>query len=187
MNIEIPKLKSNRVVLRPLNSDDYKLLFKWQSNAESIYMWWARRIMTFDEFIEDFQRRLRGFFHQIFMIDYIDDGKPITVGMTFDYQYNPIDKYAYLCIYFIPEYTAKGLGFEAGYTICEYLFANYGLRKIYTEILDFNAPSLKLNMKNLFKQEGLLKEHQWIGDRYWDLHILALTLDDFKKIIAPPR
>lgn len=68
--MKYPRMKSRRVILRPVNPDDYKLIFKWQSNMENLHMWWAdRRVMSYDEFVDDFHRRVKGFFHQMFMYD----------------------------------------------------------------------------------------------------------------------
>lgn len=189
MEIKFPKLKTENIVLRPFNPDDFKIVFRWQSNTDNLYLWWAdRTVLPFDEFVADFQRRLKGSIHQIFMVDVIEsDEKAKTVGMVYNYQTNMVDKFTYLCVYLIPEYTAQGIGTKAGYLFTDYLFSNFGFRKIYSEIFDFNQPSLKASTRNNFKEEGCLKNHRWFGDRYWDLHLLALTADDFKKIRPLPQ
>lgn len=128
----LPTLKSKRVHLRPLNPDDYRILFLWHSDTRNLHLWWAdRNILSFEEFIEDFQRRLKTFIQTIFMIETVQDTKQVPVGIVYTYNTNLIDRYTYLCIYLSPEHTAKGIGPEAGYLVADYLFAHFGFRKIY--------------------------------------------------------
>lgn len=184
---DLPTFKSERLSLRPLNPDDYKTLFLWHSDLRNMHLWWAdRNILSYEEFVEDLQRRLKTFIQLILMIDVEqgEEGDPVTAGMIYTYNTNLVDRYVYLCVYLVPEYTAKGIGPEAGFLIADYLFKYFGFRKIYSEIFAYNTPSLKAALKNGFKEEGCLKAYRWFGDRHWDLHILSITESDFKKITA---
>jgi len=182
-----PTLKSKRLCLRPVGPEDYRTIFLWHSDPQNLYLWFAdRHIPSFEEFVEDFRRRLRTYIQIIFIIEIIQDKKEQTpVGMVYTYNTSLIDRYTYLCVYLSPEHTAKGIGPEAGYLTAEYLFTYFGFRKIYSEVFAYNHVSLKAAFKNGFREEGCLKAHRWFGDRYWDLHILAITLEDFKKLVAP--
>lgn len=184
--LDIPSLTSRRLRLRPVNPDDYKMLFQWHSDVHNLHLWWAdRTILSFDEFVDDLRRRLRSHIQTMFMVDMLQDGDAIPVGMTYTYNANMVDRFTYLCVYLSPEHTRKGIGPEAGYLVAKYLFSYFGFRKIYAEIFAYNAASLKSSLRNGFREEGCLKSHRWFGDRYWDLHILAITEEDFKKLVAP--
>ena len=119
------------------------------------------------------------------MIDLVESDSVSTVGMIYTYNENMVDKYTYLCIYLPPEFTAQNIGPEAGYMFCNYLFKTYGFRKIYAEIVAYNTPSLKASLRNGFVKEGRLVEHRWFQEKFWDLYILALTFERFKKLPAP--
>jgi RimJ/RimL family protein N-acetyltransferase len=184
-SIATPTLESKRVKLRPVNPDDYKTLFEWHSEANNLHLWWANReILTFDQFVEDFQDRLRSSIHIIMIIE-TQDNSPTPVGMTYNYNPNFIDRFTYLCIYLAPQYTGKGLGPEAGTLFVNYLFSYFGFRKIYAEVFEYNRPSVKATLANSFTEEGCLHEHRWFGDRYWDLHILAISREKFENNIKP--
>ena len=183
-----PTLKSKRISLRPVNPDDNRTLFFWHSNPANLHLWWAdRRILSFDDFVEDFRRRQTSQIHTVLMIDAVIDDTKQTIGMVYNYNTNWVDRYTYLCVYLSPEHTAKGFGPEAGYVAAEYFFAYFGFRKLYAEVFGYNEASLKALKRHGFEQEGCLKEHRWFGDRYWDLHLLALTTDEFKTRVAPIR
>lgn len=145
-----------------------------------MHLWWTDRdIMPFEEFVEDLQRRLRRFIQSIFLIETLDAAEP--VGLIYTYNANLIDRYAYLCVYLAPEYARRGFGPEASRLFGSYLFQYYGFRKLYAEIIAYNQGSLRLARWNGFVQEGCLKEHHWFGDRYWDVHILSITKEEFLR------
>lgn len=188
LSFNLPTLKSKRVHLRPVNPDDYKTLFLWHSDPTNLHMWWAdRHIQSFEEFANDFQRKLKSLIQTIFVIEVKEGESGNRAGMVYTYNAAWTDRYTYLCVYLSPEYTARRIGPEAGYLAAEYAFAYFGFRKLYAEIFAYNQPSLKAALTNGFKEEGCLKAHRWFGDRYWDLHILSLTAEDFKHISPPVR
>jgi len=178
----IPTLTGKQVTLRPITRDDYKHIFKWQTDTRQLHLWWADRdILPFEEFVTDLERRLRRFIHTIFIIESINDKKP--AGMVYSYNTSMLDRYTYLCVYLSPEYIRKSMGPEAGKLFANYLFQYYGFRKIYAEIISYNQGSLRLARWNGFVQEGCLKDYRWFGNCYWDLHILAISADKFMERI----
>lgn len=188
LSIEIPILTGKHVSLRPITRDDYKHIFNWQSDTRQLHLWWADRdIFTYEEFVEDMDRRLRRFIHTIFMIETGDDQNKKPAGLVYNYNTSRIDRYTYLCAYLSPEYIRKRMGPEACKLFLDYLFQYYGFRKIYAEIFSYNQGSLRLARWNGFAQEGCLKDYRWFGNRYWDLHILAITEDEFRKRTHPEK
>jgi RimJ/RimL family protein N-acetyltransferase len=184
----LPSLRSERVNLRPLCPDDYRTLFSWQSDLRNLHLWRTERdILSFEDFADDLRRRLRAFIQVLLMVEVTIDQHAVPVGIVYSYNTDLVDRYTYICVYLTPEFTAQGIGPEAGHLFAEYLFAYFGFRKIYSEIFAYNEPSLKAALRNGFVEEGCLKAHRWFGDRHWDLHILALTAEAFKELAAPVR
>lgn len=180
---DTPSLQSATIQLRPLNPDDFRLLFQWHSRADELAMWWTdRKMMAFPDFVEDLEHRLRGSIFIFLMIDKPHEGEAETVGFTYAYQVNLIDRYAYVCTYLTREFTRQGIGPIADLLFAEYLFATYGFRKLYAEIYGYNEVSLKTAQQHGFVEEGCLKAYRWFGDRYWDFHILAITRERFDGI-----
>ena len=178
-----PSLQKNAIRLRPLNPNDFRMLFEWHSRADELAMWWTdRRRMAFPDFVEDLEHRLRGSIFIFLMIDKLHEGEVETVGFTYAYQVNLIDRYAYVCTYLRREFTGQGIGPIADLLFAEYLFATYGFRKLYAEIYGYNEVSLKTAQRHGFVEEGRLKAHRWFRDRFWDVHILSITRERFDEI-----
>ena len=177
-------LKGRRVVLRPINDDDYSLVYKWwHLDFEQVYLWWdERRLFTYEEFVEDIHKRLRYFFFTFFIICYFSDNEgEIPVGFTYTSRYNAVDRYLYGTIYLSKEYTSMGLGTEAGLIHLRYLASTFNIRKVYVEIYSYNTPSLKAAKKAGLQEEGRLKAHRWFNNQFWDLIIMAFYLEDLAK------
>lgn len=68
----IPALRSERVILGPVNPDDYRMMFNWQLDLRNLRLRWAdRRKLAFVNFIEDLRRRLRSSFQVLFIVELI--------------------------------------------------------------------------------------------------------------------
>lgn len=183
-DFQLPPLHLGPISLRPVSMDDYDVLFTWHTDARNIHLWWAdRHVLSYEQFVEDFRSQFNGFMQAFFMVDYTDaKGKSQPVGLVYTYNTNWIDRFTYLAVYLSPEFTAQRFGPLAAYLIVKHLFAYYGFRKIYSEIYAYNGPSLKAALEYGFVEEGRLKDYRWFGDRFWDLHILSVSIDDFKQI-----
>ena len=176
----IPTCAGKYVCLRPITREDYRSIFKFQTDMRQLHLWWADRdILPFEEFVEDLQRRLRRFIQTIFIIESATEKQP--VGIIYSYNANLIDRHAYLCVYLSPEYVGKNMGPEASKLFGDYLFQYYGFRKLYAEIISYNQGSLRLARWNGFVQEGCLKDYRWFSNRYWDLHILSISAEEFNQ------
>jgi RimJ/RimL family protein N-acetyltransferase len=176
-------LKTKRVFLRPVQPDDYGIIYEMHTKLDNLHLWWNdRHILDFDSFVDDFRGRLRSYAGTFFLTDKIEDGNKITIGLVYAYKINHIDKHSCICIYLLPEHTAKGFGAEAGVLFCNYLFQTYGFRKIYAEILGYNLQSLKIAQQSGFNEEAILKDYYWYNDRYWDFHIYSITHQEFMPL-----
>jgi RimJ/RimL family protein N-acetyltransferase len=181
----LPTLKGERVDLRPINPEDYPTLFQWHSQMGNLAMWWAdRQLVSYEEFVDDFQRRLGSLIQVILIVEVAGQECHTPVGMAYSYNTNLIDRYTHLCVYLSPEHTAHGIGPEAGVLFVDYLFSYFGFRKVYAEIFGYNQPSIKAALSNGFAEEGRLSDHRWFGNRYWDLHILSISRQKFEHLYA---
>lgn len=183
-DFQLPPLNFGPISLRPVNMEDYEVLFLWHTDARNIHLWWAdRHVLSYEQFVEDFRSQFNGFMQAFFMVDFEDaDGETKPVGLVYTYNTNWIDRFTYLSVYLSPEYTGQQFGPFAAYLIVKHLFAYYGFRKIYSEIYAYNSPSLTASLRYGFEEEGRLKDYRWFGDRFWDLHILSVTIERFKAI-----
>lgn len=183
-DFHLPPLSLGPIGLRPVNADDHDVLFQWHTDARNIHLWWAdRHVLSYEQFVEDFRSQFNGYMQAFFMVDYTDaDDETYPIGLVYTYNTNWIDRFTYLAVYLAPDYTALRHGPAAAYLIVKHLFAYYGFRKIYSEIYAYNSPSLKAAERYGFVEEGRLKEYRWFGDRFWDLHILSVSLQGFDEV-----
>ena len=173
--MDSPILETQKIKLRPVTSNDYDMLYSWHFSTGQIHLWWdERHIRSFDEFVNDFNNKLRYFFFTFFVVVKREHETDIPVGFTYTSRFNPVDRYVYSTMYLDREFTGKGLGIEAGQIHIQYLFSVFNIRKIYAEIYEYNKISIKAAKKAGFIEEARLKQHRWYIDRYWDLIIMSL-------------
>ncbi|NPA71647.1 MAG: GNAT family N-acetyltransferase [Gammaproteobacteria bacterium] len=172
-------LETQRTILRPVSRENYHFVYKWwHLEFEQMHLWWdERRLLSYEEFAEDFDKRLRYFFFTFFVIFYYHDGEETPVGFTYTSRYSAVDRHLYGTMYLTQEYTGRGLGPEAGIAHVRYLVAMFNIRKIYAEIYAYNESSLKAAERVGFVEEGRLKAHRWFDGRFWDLVIMAFYPD----------
>jgi RimJ/RimL family protein N-acetyltransferase len=85
-------------------------------------------------------------------------------------------------LYTEPSSRKTGAGVEAALLFGDYLFKFFAIRKLYAEVYEFNVDSMDVLLNAGFVQEGMLKEHLWYENRYWNMHQLALYRDDWTKL-----
>lgn len=73
-----------------------------------------------------------------------------------------------------PEARGHGLGSVAGHFLIRQAFERLDLRKVCSEVLDFNARALAMYAALGFQEEGRLREHIVKGDRVCDVVVQSL-------------
>lgn len=169
----------DNIILRPISKADYDFIYDCQTDLRNLHLWWEEKdLLTYEAFVDDFQKKLRRFIHTFCIAEY----KGTPIGFIYNYNTNFVDQYTYICVYLKPEATAQGLGKIVAYQFGQFLYKQYGFRKVYAEIKGYNEPSLKIVKRNGFEEEGRLKNHCWFDGRFWDMYIYALYLEKvFRK------
>jgi hypothetical protein len=89
-------------------------LFSWHSDPRNLHVWWAdRRLMSFGEFVERFQKRLKGLIGHICITELTQGEEPARAGAIFTYNTDMVDRFNYICSYLAPEHSAQGIESEA--------------------------------------------------------------------------
>lgn len=183
--IDFTNFTTDLFSLRPLLSDDFRNIFSWQTDISDMYLWWEERyVLSYEQFCDNFQRRLRGFIDTALMVDIVNKAGHSTAGMIYNYKSNYIDKNTYICIYLDKQFRNKKIGTDAGYLFLKYLFSYFGFNKIYAEIFEYNEVSLHIAKRNFFIEEACLKNHRWYGNRFWNYYILSIDRDGFQRLAA---
>ena len=70
-----------------------------------------------------------------------------------------------------------GFGTESSRLICEYGFKMLGLHRIWVEILAENRASIRMCEKIGFVKEGIMKDHFFTNNVYYDVVFMGLVND----------
>jgi RimJ/RimL family protein N-acetyltransferase len=125
----------NWIYLRPVEHTDLPSLHAWRSDLEHLHIWSnQRRLVTFEEFMEEMEATIR----TSNVLTIVDMRSDRAIGVVQAYGMNAVDQYASILMYLEPRSWSRGYGVEAGILFTRYLFKNYGLRKIYAEVVSFN-------------------------------------------------
>jgi RimJ/RimL family protein N-acetyltransferase len=74
----------------------------------------------------------------------------------------------------------RGFGIEAGKLISYYGVDVLGLRRIEAKVYEYNVLSMNSLRRNGFRQEGVLRQAGFDGERYWDLVIFGILREEIE-------
>lgn len=93
-------------------------------------------------------------------------------------QSNIHSKTAELGYYLAEDYWKKGIMTEAVKQICEYVFSNSDIIRIYAEPFSYNTASCRVLEKAGFKFEGILRENAVKNGKVLDMKMYSLLRSD---------
>jgi RimJ/RimL family protein N-acetyltransferase len=167
-------LAGRLVTLRPVSREDYPALFRWRSSFETVHMLnFRRRIATFEEFVREIEGMLPNSI--LLLVRRVKTGD--AIGYALGYNINQWDGCMGVGLYVEPRLQVKGYGGEAALRFVDFLFRNFPLRRITTEIYEFATATLGIVRAMGAEEAGFIPEHYWHEDRYWGVHLMMLTRD----------
>ena len=166
---KFPVLKTNRLVLRQLNSNDENGIYNFYSDPVAL-KYVPRNLFT--ERIEASDKIK--FFDALF-----DDRKGIwwaisykekqdIIGIAGFFEIDKAANKAELGYGFLQGNWGKGVGTEIVKTLTDFGFQAIQLHKIYAYIHPDNISSIKVVEKFGYKREGLFKDHDFAQNKYFD-------------------
>lgn len=163
--------------VRPVEAKDCPLLWKWRNAAH------IRNCMIRDDYIEyqhhvEWFNRMLGDTQRLYLI-YECDAK--TLGLTYFTDINLIDRRCTWGFYVGEADAPKGSGLQMGMLALDYIFAQYELNKICSEVLVDNIISQRFHERLGFIIEGKLCEHYWRNGGFADVYVYGLLKDSWEK------
>jgi UDP-4-amino-4,6-dideoxy-N-acetyl-beta-L-altrosamine N-acetyltransferase len=76
----------------------------------------------------------------------------------------------------------RGTGRRLGTSALEYGFESLGLHKINGQALALNTPSIRFHQRMSFRQEGVLREQHFDGQKYHDVVCFGLLASEWRLI-----
>ena len=173
-----PQLETKRLLLREINAED----------AEDIFTYYADPLVT--QFFMDPLTELSQA-HPIAeeYYNYFHTGKGVVWGLslkehpaligTCGYEIlSKWDRRGDIGYDLARPYWGQGLMKEALQVVIEFSFTQLDLHRIQAFILSENARSIQLLKSLNFTVDGVLRQHRWFRERYWDNVVMSLLKTD---------
>jgi len=173
--------KGNKVILRPIIEEDIPKFFVWMNDPE-VSIWNSRALpISLEQEKEWFQKNLKE--PDKFNLAIIDAENKNLIGSIgihgIDYK-SGIGTTG--TIIGNKNYWGKGYGTEAKMLFLEFIFHELNLRKIYSEVFNFNERSINYSLKCGYVKEAILPTHFYKNGQYCDKVILAVYREPWEKL-----
>jgi len=169
------------VQLRPLLADDAEVTLHWRLSERARFL--NKGAQTVDE------QRLwivahKGADEFNFIIKY----KNMPVGMIAIYGINHQHKSALIGRFILGEKAIVDnapVAFEAELLVCDYIFMELGLHKIYGDIVEDNIGVVRFRSYLGYHQDGFLRDHFWNGEAYQNMIAVSLLETEYWEKCRP--
>ncbi len=178
--------RGSRVSLRTMTRGDLEHLSRW---VDQPYL----ERMVGSEFLQSYKHvwdKAPAFFEavltdptQVVLVIEANRGFTKPVGVVRLFNIHLLEGYAFLeTIVAEPRAMKRGFGIEAGKLISYYGVDVLGLRRIEAKVYEYNVLSMNSLRRNGFRQEGVLRQAGYDGERYWDLVIFGILKDEIEAV-----
>ncbi|WP_224270536.1 GNAT family N-acetyltransferase [Haloprofundus salinisoli] len=117
-----------------------------------------------------------------------DDGETLlvcvddrAVGLCFFYDLDETNGNAELGYWITPEAQDRGYATDAARTLARYAFDERRLDKLTARVREPNAASVRVLEKLGFREEGVLREQEFVGGRRVDLRVFGLLASELER------
>jgi [ribosomal protein S5]-alanine N-acetyltransferase len=176
--------RGTRVYLRTLTPADLEHLSAWVDDpflermvgSELLHTYkhvWDKSPAFFDALLTDPT--------QVVLVVEAYRGWTKPVGVVRLFNIHLLEGYAFLeTIIADPRAMKRGFGVEAGKLVSYYGVDVLGLRRIEAKVYEYNVLSMNSLRRNGFRQEGVLRQAGFDGERYWDLVIFGILKEEIE-------
>lgn len=175
-------LKGKKIYLEAIEPEDLEILRQWRNNPE-----FRKYFREHCEINSEMQKRwfenkvLNDNFIIMFSIKFVENKELIgCCGLCY---INWIHRNSDLSLYigWNESYIdTEGYAKEASELLIDYGFGQLGLKKIWTELYEFDFLKLRLFEDLGFKTDGILRKQYYYNGKWWNSHILSLLAEDYK-------
>jgi RimJ/RimL family protein N-acetyltransferase len=178
----LPTLRTARLRLRWLETDDLEPLYRLYSDRESM-RWTPHTPLASAEDasiqLEEAHRGLRQGDRLQWGVERLETRGVIGTALLADVDL--AQGHAQMRLLLDNRFRGQGYGRETGVALLAHAFNELGLRRVEAEIAAGNQPSLKTFEALGFKREGYLRQRRVVGTAIHDCVLLALLASEFDK------
>lgn len=164
--------------LKDLKEDDLELVLNWRNSKAIRSSMYTDHIITMEEHKKWFNKV--GSDNTMAVKIFSNENKPL--GLVNISKIDQINNKCYWGFYIGEPDAPTGSGTIMGILALEYMFAELDIRKICTEILEFNTASLHYHKKLGFIEEGRFVKHVRKDNQYVDVIAMAHFVDKWPKV-----
>lgn len=169
MDIITTFFKSERLILKPLELDDLKVVQSWINNEDISFFNGSRLPVSMYE-QKIWYERIINDANSKRLIIYNDEN---SVGLVSLHHIDFRNRKCEVGIYLHPDFQNNGFARESLNMVIQFAFCELNIRKIIAKIISFNVNSIKLFEKLGFKQEATLREEIFSNGKYFDLYVYS--------------
>jgi len=174
--------KKVRLVRPPDRGAEHELLVAWRNDPANKPFFISEEPISLDSHLAWWDGVKQDHHQRFYLIETLNEveGGPVLIGTTslFDIDWQSrTANYGRLLI--ASAYRGQGYGLEAEVLLLNYAFNVLNLRKIWSEIFDYNEAALELHWKTGFQIEGHLRQHVFKAGKYVDLVLIGLLKEEF--------
>lgn len=135
--------------------------------------------MRFDEFVQE----MEAWFRDSIVMMIVDLHSDSPIGFARAYYLNLVDGWAYMQGFAVEPFRLRRQVGEASILFSKYMFEHFPLRKICSEVFEYNDSVVRIHQKAGYREAGRLRQHIWYKDRYWDLLQFEMFREDWDAAI----
>ncbi|WP_156314025.1 GNAT family N-acetyltransferase [Lysinibacillus sp. ZYM-1] len=180
MKNNVPILKTERLLLRPVTTQDIEAMFVYASrDSVARYVTWQAHTSIEDTkaFVTLILSGYQQGNHLLWGIEYCG-----TLIGTIDFvTINDTHKFAEIGYVLSEDYWNKGITTEATKKLIDFGFKELNLVRIQARCFEENIGSQKVMEKSGMQFEGLLRKSMFVKEQYQNVKIYAITDDDYRN------
>lgn len=181
------RIEGRRISLSQFEPEDFCLVYQWRTSNHYFNLCaLGRKVVNFETFVRRFRRLTESGDSVQLVIRRKKDN--VKIGYVLSYDTNRADGYTFVTVYLAPGNEQVGYGVETTFLMLDYLFRNFGLYKIYTDVWEYNQSSVECLKGANLKLEGRFRGHRLVNGVRHDLlrfAIYRLELEEWRKRLTP--
>ncbi|MBW3584991.1 MAG: GNAT family N-acetyltransferase [Cyanobacteria bacterium 0813] len=181
----LPSIETERLLLRKITLNDASDMFEYASNPEvSQYTMWSTH--TSIEDTKYFLQSLTKMYKRRELVDWgiVHKAEKKFIGTCGFVEWSMTHSRAEIGYALSRRYWGEGYMSEAVNAVIEFGFREMSLNRIMGRCEVHNIASALVMEKVGMQMEGILRQHLFVKDRYWDLKIYSILREEFFENIV---
>ena len=163
-------------ILRDIEVSDYPSLIQWRNDPRIRNYMYTQHVITAEEHQSWINKITTDDSYHPLILEY--NNEPLGFVNIHQVAQGGIAEWGFYTSPVAP----KGTGSKLGEQALDYAFKTLNLHKICGQALDFNFASRKFHKRLGFKEEGILEQHYFDGQKYYDVICFGLLANAYYLI-----